>query len=42
VRQPIYRTAVDRWRHYEEWLEPLKAALGDVLDTYPEIETAYL
>jgi len=36
VRQPIYREAVDQWRHYEAWLEPLKAALGPVLDAYPD------
>jgi tetratricopeptide (TPR) repeat protein len=35
VRQPIYRDGVEHWRHYEAWLEPLKAALGDVLDSYP-------
>ena len=28
--------ALDHWRHYEPWLGPLKAALGPVLDTYPE------
>jgi tetratricopeptide (TPR) repeat protein len=27
VRQPIYRTAVERWRHYERELEPLQALL---------------
>jgi len=26
---------VDQWRHYEPWLDPLKSALGPVLDTYP-------
>jgi len=35
VRQPIYRHGVEQWRHYEAWLEPLKLALGDVLDRYP-------
>jgi tetratricopeptide (TPR) repeat protein len=35
VRQPIYKEGVEQWRHYEEWLDPLKAALGDVLDAYP-------
>jgi len=35
VRQPIFRDAVDHWRHYEPWLEPLKSALGPVLDAYP-------
>lgn len=28
VRQPIYTRSVDRWRHYEEHLGPLKEALG--------------
>jgi tetratricopeptide (TPR) repeat protein len=30
VRQPINRDGVDHWRHFEPWLEPLKAALGPV------------
>jgi tetratricopeptide (TPR) repeat protein len=29
VRQPIYRTAVERWRHYERELAPLRALLAD-------------
>ncbi|MBB6092152.1 tetratricopeptide (TPR) repeat protein [Povalibacter uvarum] len=37
VRQPIFRDAVDHWRHYESWLDPLKKALGPVLDTYPSV-----
>jgi tetratricopeptide (TPR) repeat protein len=36
VRQPIFREAAEHWRHYEPWLDPLKAALGPVLDAYPE------
>lgn len=35
VRQPIYKEATEEWRPYEPFLDPLKAALGDVLDTYP-------
>lgn len=35
VRQPIYREGVDHWRHFEPWLDPLKEALGPVLDRYP-------
>jgi tetratricopeptide (TPR) repeat protein len=27
ARQPIYRTAVERWRTYEPWLGPLRALL---------------
>jgi tetratricopeptide (TPR) repeat protein len=34
VRQPIYREGLDQWRHYESWLEALKAALGDALTRY--------
>ncbi len=30
VRQPIYRSGVDQWRHYEPWLGPLQAVLGDI------------
>jgi hypothetical protein len=37
VRQPIFREGLDQWRHYEAWLEPLKKALGAVLDTYPGV-----
>lgn len=37
VRQPIYREGVEQWRHYEEWLDPLKTALGAVLDAYPGV-----
>lgn len=36
VRQPIYASGVDHWKHYEPWLGPMKAALGDVLECYPE------
>ncbi len=34
VRQPIYRSGIDQWQHYEDWLMPLKRALGPVLDRY--------
>jgi tetratricopeptide (TPR) repeat protein len=37
VRNPVYGDAVERWRNYEPWLAPLKAALGPVLDTYPNV-----
>ncbi|MDX1500049.1 MAG: sulfotransferase [Woeseiaceae bacterium] len=35
VRQPIYTSGLEQWRHYEPWLGPLKAALGPVLERYP-------
>lgn len=28
VRKPIYKTAVESWRNYEKYLEPLKNSLG--------------
>ena len=31
VRMPIFSDAVDHWRHYEKWLEPLKNALSPAL-----------
>ena len=30
VRNPIYRSSVERWRHYEKELQPLFSALGDL------------
>ena len=36
VRQPIYRQGMEQWQNYEQWLDPLKGALGTVLDEYPE------
>ena len=30
VRQPVYSTALEQWKHYEPWLEPLKTALGSL------------
>jgi len=34
VRRPINREGLDQWRPYEAWLDPLKQALGPVLDQY--------
>ncbi|MCY4094793.1 MAG: sulfotransferase [Gammaproteobacteria bacterium] len=31
VRQPIYREALEQWRHFEPWLTPLKESLGPSL-----------
>ncbi len=31
VRQPLFRSAVDQWRHYAPWLAPLREALGQSL-----------
>jgi hypothetical protein len=38
VRQPLYREGLDQWRHYEAWLGPLRAALGDALTRYREAQ----
>ena len=36
VRQPIYKSALEQWRNFEPWLNPLKEALGPkVLERYP-------
>jgi tetratricopeptide (TPR) repeat protein len=36
VRKPIYRDATEEWRPYEQYLGPLKEALGPVIDAYPD------
>ncbi|MFZ2029048.1 MAG: sulfotransferase [Vitreimonas sp.] len=36
VRRPISAESVDSWRAYEQWLRPLKSALGPVLAAYPD------
>jgi hypothetical protein len=37
VRSPIYTGALEHWRHYEPWLAPLKAALGQLANAYPAV-----
>lgn len=37
VRRPINRDGVGQWRPYEQWLGPLKDALGPVLAAYPAV-----
>jgi hypothetical protein len=35
VRQPIYRSGLDQWRNFEQYLDPLKQALGEeLLESY--------
>jgi tetratricopeptide (TPR) repeat protein len=34
VRRPIFRDGLDQWRRFEAWLDPLKTALGPVLETW--------
>jgi hypothetical protein len=35
VRQPIYRSGMNQWQPFEQWLAPLRDALGPVLECYP-------
>jgi tetratricopeptide (TPR) repeat protein len=35
VRMPLYKSGVSHWRHYEQWLGPMKEELGNVLAMYP-------
>jgi tetratricopeptide (TPR) repeat protein len=42
VRQPIYREATEEWQRYDAHLQPLKEALADVLDCYPEAPASFL
>ncbi len=39
VRRPMSREGLHQWREYEPWLGPLKAALGEVLETWRGSET---
>ena len=34
VRRPINRDGLESWRHYNEWLGPLKGALGNALEVW--------
>jgi hypothetical protein len=36
VRQPLYSSGVGYWRNFERELEPLRAALGDALQRFPD------
>ncbi|RVU07674.1 sulfotransferase family protein [Novosphingobium umbonatum] len=35
VRQPIYRDGLEQWTHFNEWLSPLRDALGPVVEAFP-------
>jgi hypothetical protein len=35
VRQPMNRQGFDQWKPFAEWLQPLRDALGPVVDDYP-------
>jgi len=36
VRRPIFKDSLEQWQHYEQWLEPLKGALGPALTGYAD------
>ncbi|MGA2342254.1 MAG: sulfotransferase [Steroidobacteraceae bacterium] len=35
VRQPLYTSGMGYWKHFESQLEPLRRALGDALERFP-------
>ena len=35
VRRPIFREGVEQWHNFEPWLDPLKQALGTLIEEYP-------
>lgn len=37
VRRPINRDGVEQWKPYEQWLDPLKDALGELWQAYPAV-----
>jgi tetratricopeptide (TPR) repeat protein len=42
VRRPIYREGTESWKPFEPFLDPLKAALGPVLDAYPQAPLSWV
>jgi tetratricopeptide (TPR) repeat protein len=40
VRRPIFREGTEAWKPFEPWLDPLKAALGNILPAYPAVPAA--
>jgi hypothetical protein len=37
VRQPMNVSGLEHWRNFEAWLGPLRQALGNVAELYPEV-----
>ena len=37
VRQPIFRDGTEGWQAFEPYLDPLKAALGNIMTAYPAV-----
>ena len=40
VRRPIYRDSTEEWRAYESHFEPLRAALGPIVEAYPDVRAS--
>ena len=38
VRQPLYKTSVEKWKHYEPYLQPLIEGLGDLAKGWPKAD----
>jgi len=36
VRMPIFADALEQWKHYERWLDPLRDALEPALTAYAD------
>jgi len=41
VRRPIYQEGTEAWKPFAAHLDPLRAALGDVLEAYPGVPAAF-
>ena len=41
VRQPIFREGAEGWKSFASLLDPLRDALGPVLEAYPEAPEAW-
>lgn len=41
VRQPIFREGTEAWKPFAPFLDPLREALGPVLDSYPDAPKAW-
>jgi len=38
VRQPLYKSSIEKWKHYEPYLQPLIEGLGDLAKGWPKAE----
>jgi hypothetical protein len=36
VRRPLSRSGFDQWKPFEQWLDPLKQALGPALEHWAD------